>query len=249
MRPIALLFAAIPLLSQEATAPPAPAAPVERAAPSGEELLARVDRLRHPWPSFTVELTLKDASLPAAASGQRWKVSARDNGDARLDGLSDKEKGRAVLMLGDQMWLLLPGTRRPLKVTPQQRMMGSAAGGDVARTRFRQDYTVQKVAEDSLGGQACWRLDLSARSAAMSARTVRLWVSRDRQLPLRADFHLASGKLARTALFGPPVQALGQAVLSRMDLIEAGGQKVELTFGGWARGGVDPGRFDLPASR
>jgi hypothetical protein len=245
MRPVLLLFAAIPLLAQEVPAPPVPAAPVERTTPSGEELLARVDRLRHPWPSFTVELTLKDAN----ANAQRWKVSARDNGDARLDGLSDKEKGRAVLMLGDQMWLLLPGTRRPLKVTPQQRMMGSAAGGDVARTRFRQDYTVQAVAEDGLGGQACWRLDLSARSAATSARTVRLWVARDRQLPLRADFHLASGKLARTALFGPPVQALGQPVLSRMELVEPGGHKVELAFGGWVKGGVDPARFELPAIR
>ncbi|HJW43647.1 MAG TPA: outer membrane lipoprotein-sorting protein [Geothrix sp.] len=237
MRPALLLIAALPILAQEA--------PAEVVVPGGEELLARVDRLRHPWPSFTVELTVKDAN----ASAQRWKVSARDNGDARLDGLSDKEKGRSVLMLGDQMWLLLPGTRRPLKVTPQQRMMGSAAGGDVARTRFRQDYAVQKVAEDSLAGQACWRLDLSARSAATSARTVRLWVTRDRQLPLRADFHLASGKLARTALFGPPVQALGQPVLSRMELVEPGGQKVELAFGGWGRGGVDPGRFELPGTR
>lgn len=242
MRPVLLLFAAVSILAQEA---PAPTAPVEVVTPSGEELLARVDRLRHPWPSFTVELTVKDANT----AGQRWKVSARDNGDARLDGLSDKEKGRSVLMLGDQMWLLLPGTRRPLKVTPQQRMMGSAAGGDVARTRFRQDYAVQKVAEDSLAGQACWRLDLSARSAATSARTVRLWVARDRQIPLRADFHLASGKLARTALFGPPVQALGQPVLSRMELVEPGGHKVELAFGGWVKGGVDPGRFELPATR
>lgn len=225
MRAIILLFlAALPLLAQ-----------------SGEEILARVDRLRHPWPVFTVELTVKD---PRAA--QRWKVSARENGDARLDGLSEKEKGRAVLLLGDQMWLLLPGTKRPVKVTPQQRMMGPAAGGDVARTRFREDYAVQAVTEEPLDDQVCWRLELIAKRPVLSARQVVLWVAKEGSLPLKAEFRLASGRLARTARFGPPVQVRGQPVLSRMEIEEAGGTAVELAFGNWTRGGVAPGAFDLP---
>jgi len=229
MRACLLVLAALPVLAQ---------------APEGDEILARVDRLRHPWPAFTVELTLKDG-----AATQRWRVSARENGDARIDGLSDKEKGRSVLMLGDQMWLLLPGSKRPLKVTPQQRMLGPAAGGDVARTRFRQDYTVQTVAEDDLEARPCWRLDLSARKPSTSARTVHLWVAKDRLVPLKAEFHLASGKLARTARFGPPAQALGQPVLSRMELLEPGGAKVELTFSGWSKGLADASLFELPPSR
>lgn len=231
MRPTLLLLAALPVLAQSP-------------APEGDEILARVDRLRHPWPSFTVELTVKDAT-----AAQRWRVSARENGDARLDGLSDKEKGRSVLMLGDQMWLLLPGSKRPLKVTPQQRMLGPAAGGDVARTRFRQDYLVQKVAEESLEDRPCWRLELSAKKPSTSARTVHLWVAKDRMVPVKAEFHLASGKLARTARFAPPVQALGQPVLSRMELLEPSGARVELAFSGWSKGEVDAGLFEPPAVR
>lgn len=223
-RPAILLLAALPVLAQ-----------------SGEEILARVDRLRHPWPAFTMELTLQ-----AGEATQRWKVSARENGDARLDGLSAKEKGRSVLLLGDQMWLLLPNAKRPLKVTPQQRLMGSAAGGDVARTRFREDYAVHALAEASLEGRDCWRLELSARRPALSARQVMLWVAKEGSLPLRAEFRLASGKLARTALFGPPVQVQGQAVLSSMALEEPSGSRVELHFGQWARGGVPSVAFDLP---
>jgi hypothetical protein len=164
----------------------------------------------------------------------------------RLDGLSAKEKGRSVLMLGDRMWLLVPGSKRPLQVTPQQRMMGSAAGGDVARTRFRQDYTVQSLTEENLGNRACWRLDLVARTALVSARTVQLWVAKEPLTPLKAEFHLASGKLARTATFGPPVQAQGQTVLSGMDLVEPSGAKVVLAFSRWSRAGVEPELFELP---
>ena len=224
MRPWFLLLAALPALAQ-----------------SGEELLARVDRLRHPWSAFTVELELKDAK-----TAQRWKVSARENGDARLDGLSEKELGRAVLMLGDQMWLLLPGSRRPLKVTPQQRLMGPAAGGDVARTRFRKDYTVQELTEETLGERPCWRLDLSARSPALSARTVRLWVAKEPLAPLRAEFYLASGKLARSAAFGPLTTALGQPVLSGLELTEPSGLKVGLAFSAWSKGGVSAELFREP---
>jgi Outer membrane lipoprotein-sorting protein len=225
-RPAVLLLATLPILAQ-----------------SGEEVLARVDRLRHPWPSFTMELTLK-----AADASQKWKVSARENGDARLDGLSTKEKGRAVLVLGDQMWLLLPGTKRPVKVTPQQRMMGPAAGGDVARTRFREDYAVESLAEERMEGQDCWRLDLRAKRPSLSARQVVLWVAREGSLPLRAEFRMASGKLARTVTFGAPIQAHGQWVLSTMDIEEPSGARAEMRFGNWGRGGVDPTAFQLPGT-
>jgi hypothetical protein len=226
MRWALIAAAALPLLAQ-----------------SGEEILARVDRLRHPWPVFTVELTLQAQGPP-----QRWKVSARENGDARLDGLSPKERGRAVLLLGDQMWLLLPGSKRPVKVTPQQRMMGPAAGGDVARTRFREDYTVQSLAPGNLEGQGCWRLELTAKRPSLSARQAVLWVAKEGSLPLKAEFRLASGKLARTALFGPPVQAHGLSVLSKMGIEEPSGARAELIFSNWVRGGVDPLAFELPSA-
>jgi outer membrane lipoprotein-sorting protein len=210
-------------------------------AQSGEEILDRVDRLRHPWPIFSVELTVKDAKAE-----QKWRVSTRENGDTRLDGLSSKEQGRSILMLGDQMWLLLPGTKRPMRVTPQQRLLGPAAGGDVARTRFREDYQVQTLTEETLGGVTCWLLDLIARRPASSARKVLLWVAKDGLIPLKADFHLASGKLARTAQFEPPIQALGRPVMPGLMLSEANGTEVTLHFSNWTKGGVAASLFALP---
>ena len=237
MRAPLLLALALPLVAQ------APAPPQVPAQPRAEAILARVDRLRHPWPAFTVELT-----MISGRSSQRWRVMARENGDVRLDGLSEAEKGRGVLQKGDDLWLLLPGTKHPIRVTPQQRLLGPAAAGDVARTRLREDYRVTALGEVSFDGRACWRLDLAARRPALSARTVRLWVDRATGAPLQAEFHLASGKLARTAQFAPPVEAEGRAVLSRMTLVEADGSTATLLFTHWHPGGVDPGKFLLPGS-
>lgn len=238
MRLPAIFLCVLPLAAQ---IPPMPQLPSTAQA---EEILARVDRLRHPWPAFTMELT-----VASGKASQRWRVAARENGDARLDGLSDKEKGRAVLLRGDEMWLLLPGTKHPLKVTPQQRLLGPAAGGDVARTRFREDYRVDGVAEDTLEGRPCWRLDLVAKRPALSARTVRLWVAREGGMPVKAEFHLASGKLARTARFDAPVQAAGRAVLSRMELTEPDGSSATLSFSHWHPGGVESAWFELPGEQ
>ncbi len=211
------------------------------AAQSGDDLLAKVDKLRHPWPAFSVEIELKNAK-----ASLRWKVTARENGDARVEGLSEKEKGRAVLVLGNEMWLLLPGTKRPVKVTPQQRLLGPAAGGDIARTRFAEDYKAIEKSEDEVDGLPCWRLELAAKRPSISFRTAKLWVAKESARPLKAAFFLPSGKLAKTALFFPPQVQRGAAVLIRMDLAEPKGGSAELHFDHWAPVTADPKLFELP---
>ena len=37
-------------------------------------------------------------------------------------------------MLGDDMWVYLPDTSRPIRITPLERLSGDASNGDVART-------------------------------------------------------------------------------------------------------------------
>ena len=213
-------------------------------AQSSDDLLTQVDKLRHPWPTFSVEIELRSEK-----ASQLWKVTARENGDARVEGLSKKEKGRAVLVLGDAMWLLLPGTKRPIKVTPQQRLLGPAAGGDIARTRFAEDYAVKDKADDLLDGTPCWRLALTAKRPSTSFRTASLWIGKNGTRPLKAEFFLPSGKLARTAIFGAPQTQRGAPVLVRMDLVEPKGAKAELRFNHWAPALADPKLFELPIAR
>lgn len=216
------------------------AVPALLQAQPAEEILAKVDRLRHPWTAFTAEVR-----MVAGKTEQRWKVHARENGDTRIEGLSGKELGRVVLILGEDMWLVLPGARRPVRVTPQQRMLGPAAGGDLARTRFAEDYEIQAKVEDSSTPEAAWRLDLKARRSAMSYRTARLWVARAGH-PLRADFHLASGKLSKTLRFDPPQAVKGTQVVPGMTVEEPKGGTATLRFSDWRPGAPDPALFRLP---
>lgn len=224
MRKLATLLLAAPLLAQ-----------------SGEQILSNVDKLRHPWPAFAVQVELGDGKR-----SQAWRVRARENGDARVDGVSAKEKGRSVLVLGDQMWLILPNAKKPVAVSPAQRLLGPAAGGDLARTRFAEDYGVKTLGTGSLEGQAVWLLDLEAKRKSITHRTARLAVSKADGRPLQADFFLASGKAARTAKFGPVGSAAGKRVLTSMTVFEPGGGSAEIRFSAWAPGTADPKTFELP---
>lgn len=205
--------------------------------------LKAVDAFRHPWPGYQVEV-----SIASKGQSQRWKVTSAENRDVRVEGLSPREKGRIVLLLGESMWLLLPNTKNPVRVTPQQRLLGPAAGGDLARSAFADEYQVTDQKEDHLDGRPCTRLALTARKASHSYRTAKLWVMAASHQPLKAEFHLASGKLARTLVFGPLQTTKGMKVLSGMAIEEPNGARSELTFEDWAPAHPAPELFRLPGS-
>lgn len=217
-------------------------APALLQAQDGAALLAQVDRLRHPWPAYAV-----DVALGEGRSAQRWRVQVRENGDARVEGLSKREAGRSVLVLGDRMWLLLPGSRRPVPVTPQQRLLGPASGGDLARTRFSEDYTVEATTPDTWEGQAAVRLDLRARRPALSWRTARLWVASGGR-PLAGDFFLPSGKRTRSVRFDAPITVQGTRLIPGLTVLDASGAGIHIAFDRWVPGPQDPARFELPGS-
>jgi hypothetical protein len=207
---------------------------------TAEETLQRVDRYRYPWSSFSVDVTLQDGKVQ-----QKWRVLVRANGDARVEGLSEQERGRTVLMLQEQMWLLLPNAKRPVKVSPQQRLLGPAAGGDVARFRFAGDYLLASEREELVEGLPARRLELQAKRKSLSYQKAVLWLDADGR-PLKSDFFYASGKLARTARFGTIVSEQGAHVLSSLELEEPSGRKVRLAFSHWKPTQAEDRLFQLP---
>ena len=52
-----------------------------------------------------------------------------------------KNKGRKFLLRGDKSWLIVPGSKNPIAITANQRMLGASSFADLARVRLAQDYT------------------------------------------------------------------------------------------------------------
>ncbi len=211
--------------------------------PDAAALVAKVDQLRHPWPAFSADLALNDQGRTS-----QWRLSVASNGDSRLDGLAPKQaKGRAVLMKGEQMWLLTPGSKRAIPVTPQQRLIGSAAGGDLARLRLGEDFRPTGLQAADLEGKPCWRVDLEAKRPSVPYRHAELWVLKAGEIPLSARFFFASGKAAQVMTFDPPVEAAGRKVIAGLKLGDPEHpDRATMTLSRWKPGEPDAALFEVP---
>ncbi|MEK8050796.1 outer membrane lipoprotein-sorting protein [Ideonella sp. DXS22W] len=118
---------------------------------------------------------------------------------------SPAETGQKVLMLGDDFWLLLPGSQRPVRITPSQKLLGDASTGDIATLSWAEDYTGQLLAEEACPApderKACLHLSLQAQRKGVSYQRIELWIGKARHEPVAADLYVQSDKLAKQARF------------------------------------------------
>ena len=66
---------------------------------------------------------------------RRYTVFAQRGHKSLVLMRSPAEQGQKVLMLGDDFWLLMPGSQRPIRITPTQKLLGDASTGDIATNR------------------------------------------------------------------------------------------------------------------
>lgn len=196
-RPVAWLSLAA------AMALPASAAPPDVAA-----LLAAADRYRTGSDNLQIDTlvtTLGDQG--AADKARRYTVFAQSRHRSLVLMKSPAEAGQKVLMLGDDFWLLMPGSQRPLRITPSQKLLGDAATGDIATLSWAQDYQGELRGEvpcDAAPAQPprnCLHLSLQALRKGVSYQRIELWLGARHHEPVRADLYVQSDKLAKQARF------------------------------------------------
>jgi len=168
---------------------------------NGPEILTKVDSLRNPLASFQIDV---DLISYRNQESEAWKMRVFGQGTEKslvefVDPAS--QKGQYLLMLNDAVWIYLPGTSRPIRISPLQRLIGEASNGDVARTNYSVDYNAELAGEEPVGELPCYRLELTAKDAAVSYSKVTLWVSKSNYEPVKADFYVVSGKLMKHAYF------------------------------------------------
>jgi len=134
---------------------------------------------------------------------RRYTVFAQARHQSLVLMQSPAEKGQKVLMLGDDFWLLMPGSQRPLRITPMQKLLGDASTGDIATMSWADDYTGTLAGEERCGEpeQACVHLSLTATRKGVTYQRIELWLGKARHEPIKADLYVQSDKLAKQARF------------------------------------------------
>jgi negative regulator of sigma E activity len=171
-------------------------------APDPSELLRAIDGSRPPGQAARIELMLVTTDH-GMESRRRYRVL--DDGDGRsiVEFLDPLDHGQKLLATSDELWFFSARIHRAIRVPPSQRLFGEASYGDIARLQWSRDYqpNFDDMPEDSIAGQACWRVKLTAQDATKTYRQILLWVAKSTRLPLQAQYFTASGKLLKSAEF------------------------------------------------
>lgn len=189
-------------------------------APDAEAILKRSDTYRNGWQSYVLHVKITSYESGKADEEKLYEVSQKGTEKTYVEFMSPREKGQHLLMLGDDMWVYLPDTSRPVRITPLERLSGDASNGDVARTNYAADYSATYLRTEKVGTDECYVLSLAAKRKGATYQQILFWVRAVDDRPVKAEYHLTSGKLIKSATFDQYSTVAGHLQLTRMTLYD-----------------------------
>ncbi len=169
-------------------------------------LLKDADRYRTRQDNLQVETQVNVQNRDGSADKERrYTVFVQAQHKSLVLMRSPAEQGQKVLMLGDDFWLLMPGSQRALRITPSQKLLGDASTGDIATMSWSEDYAGTLAGEEGCTSEApappCLHLSLVAARKGVTYQRIELWIGKARHEPVRAELYVQSDKLAKQARF------------------------------------------------
>ena len=187
-----------------------------------EEILRKSDRARGGMAeglSWGVRLENSDqSSAEYLVQVKGLNVIARCSAPAR-------QKGETFLFNDRNLWIHKPGLKKPVSLSPRQRLSGQAANGDIATTNYARDYNGKVEAEEKVNGKMAYRLFLEAKDKNVTYSKIRYWVSKESFLGLKAEFLTLEGKPFKVADFQYNNKLKGQPFVSEMHIADAANAK------------------------
>jgi outer membrane lipoprotein-sorting protein len=171
--------------------------------PSAESILIKVDENQAAGSRITVyEMTIQSRR---GSRTIKAKSSVEGVDRAFTEYLEPpREAGTKMLKVRDQLWTYSPSTDRTIQIAGHM-LRQSVMGSDLSYEDLMEDPKLQNLYVATVTGEAtllerpCWVLELKARPGAEpSYHSRKIWVDKDRFLPLKEERYATSGKLLKT---------------------------------------------------
>jgi hypothetical protein len=165
---------------------------------SPEELLRRSDVGAFAPASFRARLVLRNLPQGATHEFEVWRL-----GEAKtlIRFLEPQERGKYLLRLEGQVWLLSPSAKKPVHLSPSYRLYGGATLDEVLGIRLARAYQVESVSRQEDPGGTLVALELRAKSEGMLFPLVHYVVREATHRPVSAIYRLRSGREATAIQF------------------------------------------------
>jgi outer membrane lipoprotein-sorting protein len=191
-------------------------APALAAEPSPGAIVGKVDSLRMPKEgNLRIGMVLESRRGSKSDGASSYVALLRVGVGTLVQAVDGEQRGQKYLSTAGGYWLYAPRTKRALRLTPLQLLRGQASIGDVSRLSYAEDYTAAFAANprQTVNGVDCWMLTLGAKSPQSTYASIALAVNRATGSPVRAQLKARSGRLLKTATFGPVANISGYRVV------------------------------------
>jgi len=181
------------------------------AAEDANQIVAKADEVRAPKGAHEMDAVVTSFEGGAQKSKNGYKVYIKDLDHSLVEFISPaSEKGKSLLMIGEDLWIYLPKVKKPVRIPLNQRLVGDVSNGDMARSNFAADYDATLAGEETIDGKQCFALDLVAKSPNKTYNKIKYWVAKADYRPVRAEFFTVSGQSIKTCSYEGFQMAAGQ---------------------------------------
>ena len=190
------------------------------AAPSAQEILAASDAVRNPAKPFALTVTLVEYRNGKQTDSNTLNVySKADPNSGQFRSLirfvaPARDMNKLMLKNGNDLWFFDPSSKASIRLSPQQRLLGQAANGDVVTVNLAKDYKADLAAEETIQdgerqGRKCYKLALTGVAPDVTYNRIEMWIDTTNNRPVKARFYTESGQLLKTAYYRRYQSALG----------------------------------------
>ena len=180
-------------------------------APSAETILEKAETIRNPQTDYVVGVELTDTNRKGEKETRVFKSLIKGRDKALVKFVKPEvDAGKKVLMVDTSMWVYMPQTAKPIRISPKQKLAGNAAYGDITRLNFIGNYAAELKETKSVDGRKVHVLKLTAmKDRAVTYSQIEYHIDATSYRPLLVNYQTPRGKILKAATFSDYQNVLG----------------------------------------
>ncbi|WP_423127520.1 outer membrane lipoprotein-sorting protein [Gaoshiqia sp. Z1-71] len=182
--------------------------------PNADEILEKVDK------NMSSENRVFESSMTIHGKRSSRTITLKSHtvGDKKsfTEYLSPaREQGTKMLKLENQLWIYSPSTDRTIQISGHM-LRQSVMGSDLSYEDMMEDrkltdlYTAEVTGEETIESRQCWVLSLTAKVPDVAYASRKVWIDRERFIPLKEELFAKSGQLLKQSVMSEVIQVQGR---------------------------------------
>jgi len=173
---------------------------IAAAQPSGKEILDRIDQNMSAESRYVKsKMIIHGPRTSRTIESETWAAGE----SAFTEYLAPaRERGTKMLKLEDQLWIFSPATDRTIQLSGHL-LRQSVMGSDLSYEDMMEDpdlaskYDAVVTGSETVDDRECWIVEMHAKTEDVAYQKRKLWVDRQRFIPLKEELYAKSGQLLK----------------------------------------------------